>query len=131
MIKGECGVDVIYVVQKVEEVQIIFLRDSGTMIPESCKKRKLVSLLDTDEANRRLPFLDSLNLLYLLLLRVPSVSQQELGKISFRYISLFVGILPLKFQRQNLALQLMLEVQELFNLQLLIQLGSEEVAAQS
>lgn len=41
MIKGECGVDVIYVVQKVEEVQIIFLRNSGSMIPESCKKAEI------------------------------------------------------------------------------------------
>lgn len=50
MIEGECGVDVVYVVQEMEEVEIIFLRNSGSMIPESCKERKLVSLLDNGRA---------------------------------------------------------------------------------
>lgn len=110
MIKSKRRVDVIDVVQKVEEIQIIFLRDSLAVVSE--------------------PLLDTLDLLDLLLLRISGISEQKLREVGFRNVAVFVRIFAHEFECQNLSLQLMLEVQELFNLQLLVKLRSKEVAAE-
>lgn len=111
MIKCERRVDVVDVVQKVEEVQVILLRDSLAMVPE--------------------PLFNTLDLLDLFLLRITGVGQQKLRKVSFGNVAVFVRILPHELESQDFALQLVLEVQELFDLQLLIEFSSKKVAAES
>lgn len=39
VIKGECGVNIIDIVQKVEEIQVVFLRDPFAMVSETEGKR--------------------------------------------------------------------------------------------
>jgi hypothetical protein len=127
MVKGECGVNIVDVVQEVEEVQVILLGDPCAVVTESATKTWSHW---TPDKSFFLPLLNALDLLDLLFLWVTSISEQKFSKVCLGDVSFLVGILALKLERQNFTLQLMLKVQELFNLELLIELLSEEVAAQ-
>lgn len=74
VIKCERSVDVVDVVQKVEEIQIIFFGDALAVIPE--------------------PLLDALNLLHLLFLRITGVGKQKFRKVGFGDVAIVIRVLP-------------------------------------
>lgn len=134
VIKCEGSVDVLDVVEEMEKVQIVLFGDANAVISEP--KMKIcyvwwnqISPLHITQ-NRYEPFLNSFNLLGLLLLWISCVCQQKLGKVRLGDFAFFVGIFALKFECENFTLKLMLKVEELFNRQLLIELRSEKVATE-
>lgn len=130
VIEGECGVDVVDVVQKVEEIQVVFLRYPFAMVSETKRKTWKQSTGKSHSTIDNLPFLHALDLLDFLLLRVSRVSQKQFSKVSLGNVTFLVGILSLKLQSQDFALQLVLEVQKLFYFQFLVELDPEKVAGE-
>lgn len=107
VIERQRRVHVVDVVEKVEKVQILFVRDTAA------------GLLEV--------LLHALQLLRLLLVRVAGIGEHQLGEIRLGDVALGVRTLALELQREDLALQLVLELEELLDRQLLVlQLAEEE-----
>lgn len=111
VIERQCGVDVIDVVQKMEEIQILLQRNASSMVAE--------------------PLLHAFHFLCLLLVRVAGIGEQQFGEIALGNVALFVGILSLELERQDFALQLLLEVEEFLDRQLFVRFLAEKVCRQS
>lgn len=99
-------VHVVDVVEEMEKVQVFLDRNAASVVAE--------------------PLFDSLHFLGLLFVRVAGIGQQQFGKVAFANVALGVRILAPELQRQDLALQLMLELEKFLDREFLVQLFAEE-----
>lgn len=110
VVERQRRVHIVDVIQEVEEVQVLLVRDAAP---------RLLEVL-----------LHALQLLRLLLVRVAGVGQHQFGEIRLGNVALLVRVLALELQRQNFPLQLVLELEELLDGQLLVQPLAEEERGQ-
>lgn len=110
VIERQRRIHIVDVVQKMEEVQILLVRNATAALLEV--------------------LLHALQLLRLLLVRVARVGQHQFGKVGLGNVALLVRVLALELQREDFALQLMLELEELLDGQLLVLVLAKEEGGQ-
>lgn len=103
-------VHIVNVVEKVEKVQILLVRNTASGFLEI--------------------LLDPLQFLCLFLVRIASIRQHQFGKIGFGNVAIGIRILALELERQDFALQLMLEFEKFLNSQFLVLLLAKEERVQ-
>lgn len=114
MVESERCINIVDVVEKMKEIQVVFPGQALRIVLEA-GKQDFSRLEELHFVIACLRFLHSFHHSRFLLVGVAGICEQQFCEISLSDVAVTIRVFALKLQAQNLSLQLLLELQELLN----------------